>query len=75
MNKTSGQAILDTGFYPQPLRAVWVLPSPMVSGRMGGHSGRGVAVWQVGGWQENSCPGCILKFVRCKMSILGMGIG
>ena len=49
-------------FTPQPLRAVGVLFSPMVSG-------------QVGGWQEKVCPGCISETVRCRKLILGRYFG
>ena len=48
------------------LRAVGVLFSPMVSGRMGG--------W-VGGRREIICPGCISETVRCRKLILGRDIG
>ena len=47
---------------PQPLRAVGVLFSPMVSG------------W-AGGWREKVCPGCISDTVRCRKLILGRDIG
>ena len=46
---------------PQPLRAVGVLFSPMVSG------------W-AGGWREKVCPGCISETVRCRKLILGRDI-
>ena len=49
-------------FTPQPLRAVGVLFSPMVSG------------W-AGGRQEKVCPGCIPETVRCRKLILGRDIG
>ena len=49
-------------FTPQPLRAVRVLFSPMVSG------------W-AGGWWEKVCPGCISETVRCRKLILGRDIG
>ena len=49
-------------FTPQPLRAVGVLFSPMVSGRAGGR-------------REKVCPGCISETVRCRKLILGRDIG
>ena len=49
-------------FTPQPLRAVGVLFSPMVSGWVGGR------------WEE-VCPGCISETVRCRKLILGRDIG
>ena len=49
-------------FTPQPLRAVGVLFSPMVSG------------W-AGGRREIVCPGCISETVRCRKFILGRDIG
>ena len=49
-------------FTPQPLRAVGVLFSPMVSG------------W-VGGRREKVCPGYISETVRCRKLILGGNIG
>ena len=49
-------------FTPQPLRAVRVLFSPMVSGRVGGR-------------REIVCPGCISETVRCRKFILGRDIG
>ena len=48
-------------FTPQPLRAVGVLFSPMVSG------------WA--GRREIVCPGCISETVRCRKLILGRDIG
>ena len=51
-------------FTPQPLRAVGVLFSPIVSG-LGGW----VGVW------EKACPGCISETVRCRKLILGRDIG
>ena len=54
--------VTDTVFTPQPLRAVGVLFSPMVSG------------W-VGGQREIVCPGCISETVRCRKFILGRDIG
>ena len=54
--------MVSTVFSPQPLRAVGVLFSPMVSG------------W-VGGRREKVCPGCISETVRCKKLILGRDIG
>ena len=54
---------LDPGiFTPQPIRAVGVLFSPMVSG------------W-AGGRREIVCPGCISETVRCRKFILGRDIG
>ena len=53
-------------FTPQPLRAVGVLFSPMVSGWAGGHP--------VGQW-EKVCPGCISETIRCRKLILGRDIG
>ena len=52
-------------FTPQPLRAVGVLFSPMVSGWAGGRAGGGKRV----------CPGCISETVRCRKLILGRDIG
>ena len=52
-------------FTPQPLRAVGVLFSPMVSGWTGGRPG---------GWREIVCPGCISETVRCRKLILGRDI-
>ena len=49
-------------FTPQPLRAVGVLFSPMVSG------------W-AGGRREIVCPGCFSETVRCRKFILGRDIG
>ena len=49
-------------FTPQPLRAVGVLFSPMVSGWMGG-------------WRGKVCPGCISETIRCRKLILGRDIG
>ena len=53
-------------FTPQPLRAVGVLFSPMVSGWAGGRAG--------GRW-EKVCLGCISETVRCRKLILGRDIG
>ena len=53
-------------FTPQPLRAVRVLFSPMVSGWERGHPGR---------QQEKVCLGCISETVRCRKLILGRDIG
>ena len=47
---------------PQPLRAVGVLFSPMVS------------EWAAG-QREKVCPGCISETVRCRKLILGRDIG
>ena len=47
---------------PQPLRAVGVLFSPMVSG------------W-AGGQREKGCPGCISETERYRKLILGRDIG
>ena len=49
------------GFTPQPLKAVGVLFSPMVSGWTGG--------------REKVCPGCISETVRCRKLMLGRDIG
>ena len=49
-------------FTPQPLRAVEVLFSLMVSG------------W-AGGRREKVCPGCISETVWCRKLILGRDIG
>ena len=57
-------------FTPQPLRAVGVLFSPMVSGWAGGR-----AVGQAGGRREIVFPGCISETVRCRKFILGRDIG
>ena len=54
-------------FTPQPLRAVGVLFSPMVSD---GRAGR-----RAGGRREKVCPGCISETVRCRKFILGSDIG
>ena len=56
--------LIEHFFTPQPLRAVGVLFSPMVSGWAG--------VW-VG--SEQVCPGCISETVRCRKFILGRDIG
>ena len=56
-------------FTPQPLRAVGVLFSPMVSGWAGGRAG----VRAGGG--KRVCPGCISETVRCRKLILGRDIG
>ena len=48
-----GTGISDAIFTPQPLRAVGVLFSPMVSG------------W-AGGPREKVCPGCISETIRCR---------
>ena len=53
-------------FTPQPLRAVGVLFSPMVSGW---------AVGRAGGRQEKVSPGCISETIRCRKLILGRDIG
>ena len=53
-------------FTPQPLRAVGVLFSPMVSGLVGGRTG---------GLREKVCPGCISETVRCRKLILGRDFG
>ena len=54
-------------FTPQPLRAVGVLFSPMVSGwgGVGGGVGGGG-----GREQEKVCPACISETVRCRKLIL-----
>ena len=58
-------------FTPQPLRAVGVLFSPMVSGWAGGRP-----VGRAGGRRrEKVCPGCISETVRCRKLILGRDIG
>ena len=57
-------------FTPQPLRAVGVLFSPMVSGWAGVLAGG-----RIGGWREKVCPGCISETVRCRKLILGRDIG
>ena len=57
-------------FTPQPLRAVGVFFSPMVSGWAGGRVGG-----RAGGRREIVCPGCILETVRCRKFILGRDIG
>ena len=48
-------------FTPQPLRAVGVLFSPMVTDWAGG--------------KENVCPGCISETIRCRKLIFGRDIG
>ena len=60
-------------FTPQPLRAVGVLFSPMVSGWAGGHPGGRVGWWAGSG--KRVCPGCISETVRCRKLILGRDIG
>ena len=62
--------IVQTIFTPQPLMAVGVLFSPMVSGWSGGRA----SGW-VGGRREIVCPGCISETVRCRKLILGRDIG
>ena len=57
-------------FTPQPLRAVGVLFSSMVSGWAGGK-----ASCRAGGRREKVCPGCISETVRCRKLILGRDIG
>ena len=59
---TISSRVLLLIFTPQPLRAVGVLFSPMVSG------------W-AGGQREIVCPGCISETVRCRKLILGRDIG
>ena len=56
-------------FTPQPLRAVGVLFSPMVSGWAGVRAGG----WAGGG--KRVCPGCISETVRCRKLMLGRDIG
>ena len=51
---------------PQPLMAVGVLFSSMVSGW---------SVGRAGGRREIVCPGCISETVRCRKLILGRDIG
>ena len=53
-------------FTPQPLRAVGVLFSPMVSGWAGG--------W-ASGRPEKVCPASISETVKCRKLILGRDIG
>ena len=53
-------------FTPQPIRAVGVLFSPMVSGWAGG---------RLGGRREIVCMGCISETLRCRKFILGRDIG
>ena len=53
-------------FTPQPLMAVGVLFSPMVSRLVGGHAD---------GPQEKVCPGCISETEMCRKLILGRDIG
>ena len=65
-----GTTGLKVVFTPQPLRAVGVLFSPMVSGWAGGRPGG----W-AGGRREIVCPGCISETVRCRKLILGRDIG
>ena len=61
---------IEAIFTPQPLRAVGVLFSPMVSGWAGGRpDGR------AGGRREIVCPGCISETIRCRKLILGRDIG
>ena len=62
VSKVTAQPTILT---PQPLRAVGVLFSPMVSGWAGGCAGGGKIV----------CPGCISETVRCRKLILGRDIG
>ena len=62
MSKSIVTSILNSEvFTPQPLRAVRVLFSPMVSG------------WADGG--KKVCPVCISETVRCRKLILGRDIG
>ena len=51
----------SSSFTPQPLRAVRVLFSPMISGRADG--------------QEKVCLSCISETVRCRKFIRGRDIG
>ena len=60
----------DPVFTPQPLRAVGVLFSPMVSGWAGGQAGG-----RVGGRGQKVCLGCISEAVRYRKLILGGDIG
>ena len=53
-------------FTPQPLRAVGVLFSPMVSRWVGGRAG---------GRREEVCPACISESIRSRKLILGRDIG
>ena len=53
---------LHSIFTPQPLRAVGVWFSPMVSG------------W-AGGWREEVCPACSLETIMCRKLILGRDSG
>ena len=64
--KTAQRIGLLTVFTPQPLRAVGVLFSPMVSGWAG---------WRVGRQQEEVCPACISETIMCRKLILGRDIG
>ena len=67
------RTVFRSFFTPQPLMAVGVLFSPMVSGWSGGRaSGRAGA--RVGGLWEILCPGCISETVRCRKLILGRDI-
>ena len=59
IKRAKGQTVVV--FTPQPLRAVGVLFSPMVSG------------W-VGGRREIVCPGYISATIRCRKLILGRDI-
>ena len=60
--KAQANSVLILVFTPQPLRAVGVLFSPMVSG------------W-VGGLREKVCPGYISETIRCRKLILSRDIG
>ena len=56
-------------FTPQPLRAVRVLFSPMVSGWKGGGIRAAGRQWEI------VCPGCISETVRYRKFILGRDTG
>ena len=58
---------LGSLFTPEPLRAVRVLFSPMVSGWASRRLGRRAV--------GKGCPGCIPETVRCWKLILGRDIG
>ena len=74
MQKVSINNFIKSIFTPQPLRAVGVLFSPMVSGWVGKRAGWRSS-WLAGGWRGKICPGCISETVKCRKLILGRDIG
>ena len=61
-------------FTPQPIRAVRVLFSPMVSRWVGVQAGRS-GIWVGGQPGEKVCRGYISETVRCRKLKLGRDIG